>query len=567
MKSYTASLKSKIAIALFAVLICAVGYVAHPMKPADAQITSAITCNLNFGSLSSLSSSYVPTADKNTDTQKNIGCTWKGIAWQIAHTVLHSLTSSVVNWINSGFNGSPSFLTNPDGFFMNVGDQVTGDLIGDAGPLAQSLCQPFALNIRLGLARGQANRDGNDVNQYRCTLNGIIAAQKQAGVNVGVTGTANGLTLGDIINGNAASSTYWANNSGALSINGRTASSEAAQAKADAAQVKDCLNGKYQACGRNGFAAMMTEPQNTADSAWLAAYDDNLRQQAAKKDAVNNDLNRGGGFLSWQSCDNIQSQGPTQSGAPLNQTKKVCTTQTPGSFISSSLSKATGASVDELNMTNDLNQVVSALFSQLLSKTLSGGLFSSTQSSPSYPGMGSYINQLSADPSLQQNLSSLSSQQAYNVSTYAQPAYQFIGTENQALAALITEKNKYQQVSSCIFTNNDDASTTDSNAVDAIVSTEINPAIAAIQASIANASTTIAQINAIAVQVQNSQSAGDLANSSNQFSSRLNALSATIDPNTAKADLASITAKIKDWDNRLAPYQTVCQNPAAYIGQ
>ena len=54
---------------------------------------------------------YLKTIAGNTTASKNVTCTWNGIAWSLAHTVLHALTGSVVNWINSGFQGSPALLT------------------------------------------------------------------------------------------------------------------------------------------------------------------------------------------------------------------------------------------------------------------------------------------------------------------------------------------------------------------------------------------------------------------------------------------------------------------------
>ena len=100
-------------------------------------------------------SQAVPVFDQNTQIQKDVNCTWNGIAWQLAHVALQQLTGSVVNWINSGFQGSPSFVSDPEDFFLQLNDQVTGAFIGNNGILAQALCSPFSTNIRLALALGQ----------------------------------------------------------------------------------------------------------------------------------------------------------------------------------------------------------------------------------------------------------------------------------------------------------------------------------------------------------------------------------------------------------------------------
>src|SRR4051812_41899594 len=73
-----------------------------------------------------------------------------------AKELLHQMTVATINWINSGFNGSPAFLTNPEGFFLDAADQFTGSFLSDNGPL-QNLCSPWSVDIRLALAFGQSS--------------------------------------------------------------------------------------------------------------------------------------------------------------------------------------------------------------------------------------------------------------------------------------------------------------------------------------------------------------------------------------------------------------------------
>jgi hypothetical protein len=39
-----------------------------------------------------------------------------GIAWAVAKLVVREMTTSIVNWINSGFKGNPAFVTDLGGF-------------------------------------------------------------------------------------------------------------------------------------------------------------------------------------------------------------------------------------------------------------------------------------------------------------------------------------------------------------------------------------------------------------------------------------------------------------------
>ncbi len=54
-----------------------------------------------------------------------------GIAFAIAKMVLRSMTRSIVNWINSGFQGDPLFLTDPSRYFADLAQQELNRVIYD----------------------------------------------------------------------------------------------------------------------------------------------------------------------------------------------------------------------------------------------------------------------------------------------------------------------------------------------------------------------------------------------------------------------------------------------------
>ena len=90
------------------------------------------------------------------------------LARTIGKAVIAQMTNSIVNWINSGFNGKPSFVTNFERFFTNVGDQAAGEFI--RGSALSFLCSPFKLQIRVAIAQSYARRN----NAASCTLTGAI---------------------------------------------------------------------------------------------------------------------------------------------------------------------------------------------------------------------------------------------------------------------------------------------------------------------------------------------------------------------------------------------------------
>ena len=94
------------------------------------------------------------------------------IVWSIGKTLLSQFTQSIVNWINSGFEGSPAFVSDLKGFLLNVADEAAGEFINEKLGLG-FLCEPFQLNIQIALAI-QYNIRTRDNQIPECTLSDIV---------------------------------------------------------------------------------------------------------------------------------------------------------------------------------------------------------------------------------------------------------------------------------------------------------------------------------------------------------------------------------------------------------
>lgn len=89
------------------------------------------------------------------------------VAWALAKMIWRSIAASIIDWINSGFNGSPTFVQDFGRFFRNIGDEAIGQIIESDQYLA-FLCSPFQFQIRLALAMRFARRAPT------CTLSQVI---------------------------------------------------------------------------------------------------------------------------------------------------------------------------------------------------------------------------------------------------------------------------------------------------------------------------------------------------------------------------------------------------------
>jgi hypothetical protein len=99
-----------------------------------------------------------------------------GIAWAVAKQMVSNITRSLINWINSGFQGSPSFVTDFKQMLIDSLDQVAGEYIKSLGGLGEFICSPFQLDVQAALSINYAQaRSGtpSGPDQNLCTLTGI----------------------------------------------------------------------------------------------------------------------------------------------------------------------------------------------------------------------------------------------------------------------------------------------------------------------------------------------------------------------------------------------------------
>jgi hypothetical protein len=278
------------------------------------------------------------------------------LATMAAKQLIRQITASVVNWINSGFEGSPSFLQNPGAFFLDVADQTTGEFLATTGGPLTALCSPFSLNIRLALSfkyHPQVQK------RYACTLGKIIENSKGAVE----TSSINGFTAGDFKQG-----------------------------------------------GWPAFVSLTTEPRNNVYGAYLTANSELSWRVANSQAQQRDELSNGKGFLSWRDpkCKaavkknnealtsaanedeyldtvNANSSKLTDEDAVIdsynqgtNATKirseADCPIQTPGSVIGGTLQNHLDGPLRELELVDNINQIVNALFAQLAVQVLQKGL-------------------------------------------------------------------------------------------------------------------------------------------------------------------------------------------------
>ncbi|OGG54970.1 hypothetical protein A3D62_02905 [Candidatus Kaiserbacteria bacterium RIFCSPHIGHO2_02_FULL_49_11] len=247
--------------------------------------------------------------------------------------IIKSITASIVNWINGGFQGSPSFITNLDLFLLDIADQVAGRFI-EGSDLA-FLCRPFQLKVRLAIALDYYAPVKKKV---ACTLTGAIKNVQDA--------------FGNFSNGSA-----W-NNWLEVSIN---PNNNALWAYSES-----------QSTLLEEIERRQNQKLTTLD--WGSGF----QSQEVCSDS-------GGGA------------GGATISAQVGNTVYGCTISTPGATIVDTLDETLGTGLRQLEIADELNEIIGALLAQLGKQLLGGSSGGLSGLSKGSGGRSSYVDQLTQE--------------------------------------------------------------------------------------------------------------------------------------------------------------------------
>jgi hypothetical protein len=290
-----------------------------------AQISGAIASVTSASIASAITG--VPSSDKGTQTGSGIqagsgfgtffkDCILIPLAKAMAQRVLANITNSLVTWIQTGFHGSPGFVTNIDDLISNSANEAIGQYIN--GSALSFLCQPFSLQVRIALANEFSPQ------QYQgCTLSQINQNIK----NFGNTEKAwnNWLQV----------STEPANNQYGAYVETSGILSNALNAQANKLNNMVNRNGgflDYQVCD-SGYTVQITS--HASDGTPYTNYK------------------------------------PATASTP----GAVCghwTTTTPGKTVSDALGAKFGSEYTQIGISDDIDQILGALVNEMVNKTITG---------------------------------------------------------------------------------------------------------------------------------------------------------------------------------------------------
>lgn len=266
------------------------------------------------------------------------------VAWMVGKIAIQTMTKSMVNWINSGFHGSPAFVSDLEGQLQVVGDAAAYGFLKELSTNS-AINSPFRSQVVKAAALGY-----------------YAATTKNAYFQVN-TYTLKNYTTND----------------------------------------KAFLAGDFSKGGWQAWLQAAANPQNNPYGASIAVGDELTAQVTTTKNKTMVQLNWGQGFMSWCGDVDVNKNGAASNNAdsetvevttlkstdPSGCTKSDGTpgqTQTPGSVIQSQINQTLGLTGDTLVTADEFNEVIGALMTQLVGQVmgatgLSGASVSSNTSS------------------------------------------------------------------------------------------------------------------------------------------------------------------------------------------
>ena len=253
-----------------------------------------------------------------------------GLAWTMANVIIDKFADSLVTWIQSGFQGSPMFLSDPEGFFKDTANAVSGAVINDLN--MNWLCDPLG-KLRIDI---DFFFPGTSKSKYACTFEDISESFKS-------------MARRDI--------------SGWIDVNVNINQQNIVRRFGD-----DFRNG--------GFLMWLAtaDPKNNSIGRYQTARDDiyNRAHENVEKEKFGLSIN--GGFFGLRKCvewateprkENLDSKGNAKC------LKSIDTT--PGQLVQDQLNEAAGGSFKRLQVADEINEIIGALATTMVGWLLTGG--------------------------------------------------------------------------------------------------------------------------------------------------------------------------------------------------
>lgn len=122
----------------------------------------------------------VPTGNsviEGKETGTFLGISWDQLGWCMVNSTIEAIGAATVNWINTGFQGNPAFVDNPEQFFTDVADRQAGLFLNELS--SGFLCSPIQDIVWVNLASGYNRSISPYGDRAQCSFTGISGSLEQ----------------------------------------------------------------------------------------------------------------------------------------------------------------------------------------------------------------------------------------------------------------------------------------------------------------------------------------------------------------------------------------------------
>lgn len=326
----------------------------------------------------------VPTSDEvqqaRTQTLINKEKCLDAVAYNVAHLQLSNFTTSTLKWVNTGFAGNPLYVRNLDSYLKSIRNEELNKFlpeVANEGIFGNAIRSVITRQITGKTDGFIETLSGNK--QYPYSYQNRFCAQDYQTLSTREYNSC--LKAGGTID--------------VCSQNSRT--------KYEALSSRNCISG--EAAQYNGFIGDFTKggwgallnTNNNPLSALFNATDDLSRRIGTQQQNVREELTRNNGFLDVKQCAEWANQGQVGSanGAGLTGSPSCLRyeTITPGKIVIDTLSAVTSSSIRQAESADELNEVLSNFFNNLLdnlfNKGIKGMRYTSANLAGNFGGPGS----------------------------------------------------------------------------------------------------------------------------------------------------------------------------------
>lgn len=300
--------------------------------------------------------------------------------YYLSRMLIRQLTQSVVDWINGGFNGNPSFLEDPQDYFEKSADRAIEEMIYDSD--LRFLCKPFEINVRLAL--GLQYSPFQD--KVRCRLSDVLANSE--GV---VTDTYNKFVDGDFIGGGGwdtwlqVTTVPQNNQLGAMLIaqaelDAKLEGEEKRKTKelewgAGMLSQKKCEQVTYAPDGTVTDRVTFDGDEAFSPSDFASSTPGRTGRNTASTGLFPGSNTSSTTYNVYSSDTFRITENEDGTGEVLANVKQECKIITPGSWMQDTLQRHTNSDLSQLQIADEVNEIVGALGNFLVTKiTQQGGL-------------------------------------------------------------------------------------------------------------------------------------------------------------------------------------------------